>query len=160
MADALLDAMAFAAALIGMEGVAWIVHRKLMHGRLWSLHRSHHAEGRHGFEANDWFGVAFAVIAVALFVVGSRPGWRPLWWVAAGMTAYGVLYAVVHDGLVHRRLPFFKTPRSGYLGRLAQAHHLHHATHGKEGAVSFGFLFAPDPDRLRADLRRLRMERS
>jgi beta-carotene 3-hydroxylase len=160
MADALIDALAFVVALAGMEGVAWIVHRHVMHGALWSLHRSHHEARRGVFEANDLFGIAFAAIAVVFFVLGARPGWRPLWWSAAGMTAYGVLYALVHDGLVHRRLPFFKTPTTGYLGRLAQAHHLHHATHEKDGAVSFGFLFAPNPDRLRADLRRLRAERS
>ncbi len=160
MADIYIDALVFTVALIGMEGVAWIVHRNVMHGSLWSLHRSHHQEGRRIFEANDLFGLAFAVLAMALFVLGARAGWRPLWWFAAGMTAYGVLYAIVHDGLVHRRLPFFKTPTSGYLGRLAQAHQLHHVTRGKDGAVSFGFLFATDPAKLVTDLRRRRTKPS
>ncbi len=35
--------LVFAAALVGMEGVAWATHRWLMHGPLWVLHRSHHA---------------------------------------------------------------------------------------------------------------------
>ncbi len=156
----LVDGLAFAVALAGMEGVAWIVHRTLMHGSLWSLHRSHHESGHGAFELNDLFGLAFAAIAIVFFVIGASPGWRPLWWFAAGMTGYGVLYAVVHDGLVHRRLPFFKTPTTGYLGRLAQAHHLHHATRERDGAVSFGFLFAPDPVKLVADLRRRRAEPS
>jgi len=37
-----------------------------------------------------------------------------------------------------------------------QAHKLHHATIGKEGGVSFGFVLAGDPARLKAELRRQR----
>ena len=72
---------------------------------------------------------------------------------AVGVTGYGVLYAVVHDGLVHHRWPFRLTPRHGYAKRLVQAHRLHHATLGRAGAVSFGFLYAPDVRRLKARLR-------
>jgi len=34
-----------------------------------------------------------------------------------------------------------------------QAHKLHHATIGKEGGVSFGFIFARDPQVLKKELR-------
>ena len=37
-----------------------------------------------------------------------------------------------------------------------QAHKLHHATVGKEGGVSFGFVIARDPAILKAELRRQR----
>ena len=47
-------------------------------------------------------------------------------------------------------------PKRGYAKRLVQAHKLHHATVGKEGGVSFGFVFAGDPARLKAELRRQR----
>ncbi|MEC9110522.1 MAG: beta-carotene hydroxylase, partial [Pseudomonadota bacterium] len=40
--------------------------------------------------------------------------------------------------------------------RLVQAHKLHHATIGKEGGVSFGFVLARDPAKLKAELRRQR----
>jgi beta-carotene 3-hydroxylase len=59
------------------------------------------------------------------------------------MTAYGALYFVAHDGLVHQRWPFKYVPRRGYFKRLYQAHRMHHAVAGKDGAVSFGFLYAP-----------------
>jgi beta-carotene 3-hydroxylase len=36
---------------------------------------------------------------------------------------------------------------------LVQAHNLHHATIGKEGGVSFGFVFARDPAVLKRELR-------
>ncbi|MNW22634.1 hypothetical protein D3C71_2242500 [compost metagenome] len=44
-------------------------------------------------------------------------------------------------------------PRRGYAKRLVQAHRLHHATLGKEGGVSFGFLLARDPATLKAELK-------
>lgn len=134
-----------------MEGVAWAVHRYIMHGWGWGWHESHHRPRQGAFEKNDLFAVVFAGLAIVLFTVG-RYSWAPLWWVGLGMTVYGVLYALAHDALVHRRLPWLPTPQRGYLLRLHQAHHLHHAVHGKEGAVSFGFLVAPDPEKLRATL--------
>jgi len=136
----------------GMELVAALVHRFLMHGPGWGWHRSHHRPRRGLFEANDLYAVAFAAIAVALFTAGAR-GQPWLWWIGAGMTAYGLTYALVHDGLVHRRFPGLPTPRRGYLKRLVQAHRLHHAVHRREGCVSFGFLYAPPVERLLARLR-------
>jgi hypothetical protein len=34
---------------------------------------------------------------------------------------------------------------------MVHAHHIHHRTHTKEGAVSFGFFYAPDFRRARAN---------
>ena len=62
---------------------------------------------------------------------------------------------MVHDGLVHQRY-FRWVPRSGYARRIVQAHRLHHATVGREVGVSFGFIFAGDPARLKAELKRQR----
>ena len=148
-----VNAAAFFAALLAMEGVAWAMHRYVMHGFLWSLHRSHHEPRAGWFELNDLFGLVFAAIAIGCFWLGAQPGWTPLWWAAGGVTAYGVLYALVHDGLVHQRWPFRIPPRGRYLKRLYQAHRLHHAVATKEGAVSFGFLAPSDVRRLSAELR-------
>ena len=76
-----------------------------------------------------------------------------LYWVGVGMTVYGVLYFILHDILVHRRLPMPWEPRRGYLKRLVQAHRLHHATRQQSGAVSFGFLYARPPAVLSRQLR-------
>jgi len=38
--------------------------------------------------------------------------------------------------------------------RIVQAHRLHHAVETKEGAVSFGFLWAPPAEALKAELKR------
>src|SRR5690606_22574373 len=66
----------------------------------------------------------------------------PLPWIAIGITIYGVLYFFMHDGLVHQRWPFKYVPRKGYLKRVYQAHRLHHAVEGRDGCVSFGFVYA------------------
>jgi len=93
-------------------------------------------------------------LAVGLMAAGH---WvAPLFWISIGLVAYGILYFFVHDGLVHQRWPFRHVPRRGYLKRLYQAHKLHHAVEGRDGAVSFGFLYAPRLDQLRETLRRNR----
>ena len=97
--------------------------------------------------------MVFAVLAIVLIAVGTGGVW-PLQWIGAGMTLYGALYFMVHDGLVHQRWPFRYVPRGGYLRRLYMAHSLHHAVRGKEGCVSFGFLYAPPVDKLQATLRK------
>lgn len=113
----------------------------------------HHRPRTGPFERNDRFVLIFSLIAVALFAIGQAvPG---LTAVAIGVTLYGLAYFTMHEVLVHRRLPPPFTPRSGYLAHLVAAHHLHHAVHTKEGAVSFGFLYAPPLRKLRARLRSL-----
>ncbi len=134
-----------------MEGVAWLAHRYVMHGFGWGWHASHHAPRSGWFEANDLYALVFAALAIVLIALGTSGRW-PLQWIGAGMTLYGALYFVAHDGLVHQRWPWRHVPRSGYLKRLYQAHRLHHAVQGREGCVSFGFLWAPSPARLRSQL--------
>jgi beta-carotene 3-hydroxylase len=134
-----------------MEVFSIVAHKYIMHGFGWGWHRSHH-EARHGwFEKNDLYAVVFALAAIAMIYAGTR-GAHPLEWIGAGVTAYGMLYFVAHDGLVHRRWPFQYVPKSGYLKRLYQAHRMHHAVAGKEGAVSFGFLYAPSVETLKRQL--------
>lgn len=138
-----------------MEAVAWAVHRHVMHGWGWRWHRSHHEPRRGVFETNDLYALIFAGISLLFFTFLARL-WPPFWWVGVGSLVYGLLYALLHDGLVHRRLGFDLSPRSGYLKRLVQAHRLHHAVRGRDGAVSFGFLYPPPVRSLRRRLRRQR----
>jgi beta-carotene 3-hydroxylase len=151
---AALYALITLVAFVGMEAFAWAVHRYVMHGPGWGWHQSHHEPRDGWWERNDLYAVVFAFIAAGLFVVGSLPGWRYVWFAALGITLYGIMYFVVHDGFVHQRWPFRIVPKRGYAKRLVQAHRLHHATHGRDGAVSFGFLYAPDVRKLRAQLKR------
>ncbi len=130
-----------------MEWFASWSHKHIMHGWGWGWHKSHHEPHDGAFEKNDLYALVFSGIAIALFLAGSV--WLPfLFWIALGVTIYGGLYFLLHDGLVHRRWPFRYVPRHGYLKRVYQAHRLHHAVQGKEGCVSFGFVYAQPVDKL------------
>ncbi|KQT88010.1 sterol desaturase family protein [Aurantimonas sp. Leaf443] len=135
-----------------MEIFAWAAHKYIMHGFGWGWHQSHHEEREGLFEKNDLYAVVFAVVAIGLFAI-SAFGHPIVGAVAAGITLYGLFYFIVHDGLVHQRWPFRHIPHKGYAKRLVQAHRLHHAVQGKDGAVSFGFLYAPPVDKLQAQLK-------
>ncbi|MBA0039049.1 sterol desaturase family protein [Pantoea sp. BIGb0393] len=140
------------ATVVVMEIVAALSHKYIMHGWGWGWHESHHEPHSGKFELNDLYAVVFAVLAIVLIYVGVQGLW-PLQWIGAGMTTYGALYFMVHDGLVHQRWPFRYIPRKGYLKRLYMAHRMHHAVRGREGCVSFGFLYAPSLSKLQATLR-------
>lgn len=147
------------ATVLAMEGVAWASHKYIMHGFGWGWHRDHHEPHANRFEKNDLYGFVGAAISISLFAYGrwglGGAGWEPATWMGLGVLAYGIIYTAVHDGLVHQRW-FRYVPKSGYAKRIVQAHRLHHATLTRQGGVSFGFVFARRPDRLKAELKRQR----
>ncbi|WP_447760709.1 sterol desaturase family protein [Sphingopyxis panaciterrae] len=145
------------ATVAAMEGVAWASHKYIMHGFGWAWHRDHHEPHGNLLEKNDLFAIFGAAISISMFVVGSPMimgvrAWEPATWIGLGILFYGIIYTLVHDGLVHQRY-FRWVPRRGYAKRLVQAHKLHHATTAKEGGVSFGFVLARDPAKLKAELK-------
>lgn len=133
----------FLAALLSMEAVAYLTHRYLMHGPLWFLHRSHHLPHRHRLEWNDIFGLLFAIPSIVLIELGTREHGSLLLPIGLGMTAYGAIYFLFHDIVVHRRVRLSRVPQTPYLRRIVKAHLIHHRTHRRDGAESFGFLYAP-----------------
>lgn len=138
-----------------MEGVAWAAHRWIMHGPGWVLHASHHRPRTGRFEANDWYAALFALPSILLIVGATEFGWGDwAWWVGGGVAAYGLIYFCFHDVIVHARIPHRFVARSTYLKRIVQAHRLHHAVETRQGAVSYGFLIAPRPEVLKAELAR------
>lgn len=148
------------ATIMAMEGVAWASHKYVMHGFGWAWHRDHHEPHAGPFERNDLFGLIGAALSIALFSLGSplvrgARAWEPATWMGLGVLGYGIIYTLIHDGLVHQRW-FRWVPRRGYAKRLVQAHRLHHASIGKQGGVSFGFLLARDPAALKRELGRQR----
>jgi beta-carotene 3-hydroxylase len=151
----LSNALILIATVVLMEVFSIVAHKYVMHGFGWGWHRSHHEPRSGWFEKNDLYALVFAGVAIALIYAGATRGHHPLEWIGAGMTAYGLLYFVAHDGLVHRRWPFTYVPRRGYLKRLYQAHRMHHAVAGKDSAVSFGFLYAPPVEVLKRRLHAL-----
>lgn len=148
------------ATFAAMEFVAWSSHKYVMHGFGWGWHRDHHERHDRLLEKNDLYALVGAAISIAMFALGSplvmgAAAWEPGTWIGVGVLLYGVVYSLIHDGLVHQRY-FHWVPRRGYARRLVQAHKLHHATLGKEGGVSFGFVIARDPAVLKQELKRQR----
>lgn len=145
----------FFATILGMEGVAYVAHRWIMHGPGWFLHASHHRARTGNWELNDLYAVIFAVPSILLLLGGVQLGWGD-WatWVGAGIAGYGAIYFGFHDVIVHKRLDHRYVPRSSYMKRIVQAHRLHHVVETKERTVSFGFLWAPRPEALKAELAR------
>ena len=148
----------FALILLGttaaMELFAYVMHRWVMHGPGWFLHASHHRARTGPFEWNDLYAAIFAVPSIVLLYGGVQAGWGE-WATAmgAGIAAYGAIYFGFHDVIVHRRMPHRIVPRSAYFKRIVQAHRLHHVVESKHGTVSFGFIYAPPVERLKAQLR-------
>jgi beta-carotene 3-hydroxylase len=152
-----INAAIVLAAVLAMEGLAWWSHKYVMHGWGWGWHRDHHEPHNNRLEKNDLYGIVGAAMSISMFALGSPlvlgdTHWPPATWIGLGILAYGIIYTLVHDGLVHQRY-FRWVPRSGYAKRLVQAHKIHHATIGKEGGVSFGFIFARDPGTLATELK-------
>ena len=140
-----------------MEWLAWASHKYVMHGFGWAWHRDHHEPHDGLLEKNDRYALVGAALSIGMFALGSplvmgKAAWAPGTWIGLGVLLYGIVYSLVHDGLVHQRY-FHWVPRKGYARRLVQAHKLHHATVGKEGGVSFGFVFARDPAMLKQELK-------
>ncbi|MBT6276999.1 MAG: beta-carotene hydroxylase [Chromatiales bacterium] len=132
----------FLITVIVMEGVAWAMHKYVMHGPLWFIHRSHHEPHDGWWERNDAFGLFFSTLSMVLIYYGLRD-YPALLGPGLGLVGYGFIYFMLHDVLVHRRLRLPFVPKGGYLRRIYQAHHLHHATRERQGAAFFGFALAP-----------------
>ena len=131
-------ALGFAA----MEISGWFIHKYLMHGPLWMIHKTHHQPSKTFFELNDLFSVLFGSIALILIFKGvDSLDYR--FWMGVGISLYGVLYFILHDVLVHRRLKWFDRPQNGFLKGIFKAHQAHHRTNQKKDAVSFGLFVVP-----------------
>lgn len=125
-----------------MELSGWFIHKYLMHGPLWKIHKTHHQPSKSFFELNDLFSLFFGGIAIVLIFLGVEAlDYR--FWMGVGISTYGMLYFFLHDVLVHRRLKWFDRPKNSWLMGIFKAHQAHHKTNQKEGAVSFGLFLVP-----------------
>ena len=141
------------ATVFAMEGFAYVMHRWVMHGPGWFLHKSHHREREGRFEFNDLYALIFAVPSILLINRGIEGG-LGAWAIAvgAGVATYGMIYFGFHDVIVHRRMKHRYIPKSAYMKRIVQAHRLHHAIESKHHGLSFGFLVAPPVNKLMVQL--------
>ena len=127
-----------------MEGATWLIHKYIMHGLLWVLHRDHHDHSTEGpFENNDFFFVIFASPAIALMYYGSLGDFNHLFYIGLGITLYGMAYFLVHDIFIHQRLKWFANTQNPYFLAIRRAHKQHHKHISKENGECFGFLYVP-----------------
>ena len=129
-----------------MEAVTYVVHRFVMHGVLEKWHMSHHRNAANTFadkapEPNDLFPLAFSVVVVVAFWTGFNVvgfGWLlPLF---TGVTLYGAVYTVVHDGIIHGRIRWMKRINTLWSIRLTTAHRSHHRGNGEPYGMLFPWL--------------------
>lgn len=125
-----------------MEFSGWFIHKYIMHGPLWNIHKTHHQPSKSFFELNDLFSLLFGSIAVLMIFLGLE-GLDYRFWIGMGISFYGMLYFFIHDVLVHRRIKWFERPKNKLLLGIFRAHQAHHATNKKDDAVSFGLFVVP-----------------
>ena len=126
-----------------MDVWAGLLHGGIWHRWLWNIHRSHHTPRVGWFEKNDALAALHAPIAMALILHGCMARESALreivYGVGIGMTAFAVGYAIVHDGLVHERIPVQGLLRIGYIRRVVKAHRIHHTSPpGRPYSLFFG----------------------
>ena len=123
-----------------MEFVAWATHKYIMHGFLWFLHQDHHVVNKdHKLQKNDFFFLIFAIPSMLLMYIGFD-GFKISFFVGIGIAFYGMAYFIVHEVIIHQRLPFFRKTNSKYIKAIRLAHKVHHKQLGKYNATSFGML--------------------
>lgn len=128
-----------------MEGVAWWMHKYIMHGFFWNLHEDHHVKNVHNsfFELNDTFFIFFSIIAIVSFGSWSIFGWTIPLGIGLGVTLYGMVYFFIHDLFIHQRIRILTHTKNPYLLALRRAHKMHHKHITKEDGECFGMLWVP-----------------
>ncbi len=126
-----------------MEIISWILHKYLFHGPLWFIHKTHHDRTLHStLELNDIFSLIFTLISIAFISIGWFTPSSIHLGIGLGITLYGLIYFIVHDGLIHQRYPFWYTkPSNAYLKQVQRAHQRHHIHPTKAPSEEFGLFF-------------------
>jgi len=144
MNTVIIDCLIVFFTFIGMEGVAWVAHRYLMHGFLWTLHKDHHKKEHFGFfERNDLFFLIFAAPGITCLAAGTYFGASYALFVGIGITLYGFTYFWVHEIFIHQRFKILRNSESWYFKAIRRAHKMHHKHLDKEHGECFGMLWVP-----------------
>jgi len=125
-----------------MEGVAWFLHKYVMHGFGWYLHEDHHRASKGKFEKNDIFGLFFAILSFLLILAGFLNGFDFRFAIGIGVACYGIGYFLVHDTFFHGRINIKYRPKSKYIKRVLNAHRVHHQKSKPHDGICYGFLYA------------------
>lgn len=130
---------------ISMEGVAWFMHKYIMHTFGWFLHEDHHIRTNHDsfVERNDAFFVLFAILSISAFLIWKFYASSLFLGIGIGIFIYGVVYFFIHDLFIHQRIKVLRNTNNPYLKAIRRAHKMHHKHTGKEDGECFGMLWVP-----------------
>lgn len=124
-----------------MEFASWFIHKYIMHGPLWNIHKTHHQHQKGSWlELNDLFTISFSSLAIFFLVRGLAQQNPYLTGTGIGISLYGLTYFILHDVFIHRRIKIFSGSNNPFLRALADAHRDHHKSREREGSTSFGLL--------------------
>lgn len=127
-----------------MEVFSIFFHKYVLHGPLWSVHKTHHKPDRSPWELNDLVSVFFGLVSVACIVWGAQLAYYSLSSFGLGIAWYGLLYFLLHDLIVHRRFNSkWSRPRNRYLAALRRAHMQHHKYVERTPGESYGLFVFP-----------------
>ncbi|CAF1032588.1 unnamed protein product [Adineta steineri] len=122
-----------------MELLSWFLHKYIFHGVLWFIHKTHHNRTLHStFELNDIFSLIFSLISITLLYIGWFTPSSIHLAIGFGVTFYGFLYFIIHDGLIHQRYSSWNKTTSIYLKQVRRAHQRHHTHPNKTPSEEFG----------------------
>lgn len=141
--NALLGILTFLGTFAIMEFMAWFIHKYIMHGVLWVLHKDHHHKDHDSwFERNDTFFLFFAGLSMFFLMFAKDYFWLAIP-IGLGILAYGIAYFVVHDIFIHQRFKWLRNIDNAYARGVRRAHKIHHKHLGKEKGENFGMLVVP-----------------
>ncbi|MDC1069241.1 sterol desaturase family protein [Flavobacteriales bacterium] len=128
------------ATFLFMEFIAWSVHKYIMHGFLWYLHKDHHQVDKNKIlQKNDAFFLIFAIPSAILIIYGIENFSYQLY-IGIGIALYGLAYFVVHEIIIHQRVKILSRIDNKYIRAIRFAHKVHHKKLEKENSDSFGML--------------------
>lgn len=132
------------AGFIAMEPISWAIHKYVMHGPLWVIHKTHHQpNAASAFELNDLFSLFFGSCSIALIIYGLEHSSALALGLGSGVAGYGFVYFILHDLFIHKRIGALrKIKLYGPFKRLANAHFIHHQNRKTPKSRFFGLLVA------------------
>ena len=144
MSNWLISVLIVIGTFIGMEGVAWLTHKYVMHGAFWYLHKDHHKKDDPiFFEKNDYFFLIFAIPGIVCLGLGTLYENLIALSIGIGITIYGAAYFFIHDIFIHQRFKILRKSNNWYFRAIRRAHKMHHKHVNKEHGECFGMLWVP-----------------
>ncbi|MEM6262208.1 MAG: sterol desaturase family protein [Bacteroidota bacterium] len=127
-----------------MEFMAWFIHKYVMHGILWNLHRDHHQKDHdHWWERNDVFFLFYGLLSAALIILPDPEVYWACAPIGIGIAAYGTVYFIVHDIFIHQRIKWLRNIDNSYARGVRRAHKIHHKNRHRKDSENFGMLVVP-----------------